>query len=43
MGGLLRKLTIWICIPIYKLIVSLYSIFYNIANTRFLEDDTIQQ
>lgn len=43
MGGLLRKLTIWICIPIYRLIVSLYSIFYNIANTRFLEDDTIQQ
>lgn len=43
MGGLLRKLTIWICIPIYKLIKSFYSIFYNIANTRFLEDDTIQQ
>ena len=43
MGGLLRKLTIWICIPISRLIVSLYSIFYNIANTRFLEDDTIQQ
>ena len=29
MGGLLRKLTIWICIPIYRLIVSLYSIFYK--------------
>lgn len=43
MGGLLRKLTIWICIPIYRLIVSLYSIFYNIANTHFLKDDTIQQ
>ena len=43
MGRLLRKLTIWICIPIYKLIKSFYSIFYNIANTRFLEDDTIQQ
>lgn len=43
MGGLLRKLTISICIPIYKLIKWFYSIFYNIANTRFLEDDTIQQ
>lgn len=43
MGGLLRKLTIWICIPIYRLIKSFYLIFYNIANTRFLEDDTIQQ
>lgn len=43
MGGLLRKLTISICVPIYKLIKSFYSIFYNLANTRFLEDDTIQQ
>lgn len=43
MGGLLRKLTISICVPIYKLIKWFYSIFYNIANTRFLEDDTIQQ
>ena len=43
MGGLLRKLTIWICIPIYRHITSFYSIFYNIANTRFLEDNTIQQ
>lgn len=43
MGGLLRKLTISICVPIYKLIKSFYSIFYNLANTRFLEDYTIQQ
>ena len=43
MGGLLRKLTISICVPICKLIKSFYSIFYNLANTRFLEDDTIQQ
>ena len=43
MGGLLRKLTISICVPIYKLIKWFYSIFYNLANTRFLEDDTIQQ
>lgn len=43
MGGLLRKLTISICVPIYKLIKWFYSIFYNLANTRFLKDDTIQQ
>lgn len=43
MGGLLRKLCIWICIPIYKLIRSVYWLFYNIANTRFLNNEIIQQ
>lgn len=44
MGGLLRKLLIYICKPIYKLIPDFYSIFYNIANTRlFSEGDTTLQ
>lgn len=44
MGGLLRKLLIYICKPIYKLIKYMYSIFYNLANTRlFSNQDVIQQ
>lgn len=43
MGGLLRKLCIWICVPIYKLIKSVYWLFYNIANTRFLSNDIIDK
>ena len=37
MGGLLRKLCIYICAAIYPFIVKVYAIFYNLANTRFLE------
>lgn len=43
MGGLLRKLCIWICVPIYKLIKSVYWLFYNIANTRFLKSEIVEQ
>lgn len=43
MGGLFRKLYIYICVPIYNLIVYMYKIFYSIATTRFLKDDFIQQ
>lgn len=43
MGGLFRKLFIYICVPIYNLIVYMYKIFYSIATTRFLKDDLIQQ
>ena len=43
MGGLFRKLLIYICKPIYCLIVYTYKIFYSIASTRFLKDDLIQQ
>ena len=43
MGGLFRKLPIYICKPIYCLIVYTYKIFYSIASTRFLKDDLIQQ
>lgn len=39
----LRKLCIWICVPIYGLIPKIYSIFYNLANTRFLQSDLIEQ
>lgn len=43
MGGLLRKLLIYICKPIYKIIVYIYKIFYNLANTHILSQDIIQQ
>lgn len=45
MGGLLRKLLAYICKPIYKFIPNVYSIFYNIANTRLFQegDTTVQQ
>lgn len=43
MGGLFRKLYIYICKPIYGLIVYMYKTFYYIATTRFLKDDLIQQ
>ena len=46
MLGLLRKLTIYLCKPIYKLIPDIYAIFYNIASTRLFSGDnakTIQQ
>lgn len=43
MGGLFRKLFIYICKPIYGLIVYMYKTFYYIATTRFLKDDLIQQ
>lgn len=46
MLGLLRKLTIYLCKPIYKLIPDIYAIFYNIASTRLFSGDnakTIQK
>lgn len=43
MGGLLRKICIYLCKPIYGLIVYMYKIFYNIATTRFLKSDIVQQ
>lgn len=42
MEGFLRKITIYLCKPIYSLIVYMYKIFYNIATTRFLDTDTVQ-
>lgn len=43
MSGLLRKLAIYLCSPIYKLIKYVYYIFYNLANTRFLNSEIISQ
>ncbi len=43
MGGLLRKLAIYLCAPIYKLIPQIYQIFYILSNHRFFEDDTIDR
>ena len=45
MGSILRKLCIWICIPIYDLIPSIYNIFYALASARLFGDDSsiIQQ
>lgn len=43
MHEFLNKLCIWICVPIYGLIPKIYSIFYNLANTRFLQSDLIEQ
>ena len=41
MSKVLRALAIWICCPIYKLIPSMYKIFYNLANYRLFEDTNI--
>lgn len=43
MGGLFRKIGAYLCKPIYLLIVYMYKIFYNIATTRFLSTDVVQQ
>lgn len=43
MGGLLRKLAIFLCAPIYKLIPQIYNIFYILSNHRFFTDDTIDK
>lgn len=43
MGGLFRKICAYLCKPIYLLIVYMYKIFYNIATTRFLKSDIMQQ
>ena len=43
MNGLLRKLAAYLCKPIYILIRDVYYIFYNLANTRFLNSDVISQ
>ena len=43
MGGLFRKICAYLCKPIYLLIVYMYKIFYNIATTRFLNSDIMQQ
>ncbi len=43
MSALLRKLAIYICVPIYRLIKYIYYIFYNLANTRFLNSKIISQ
>ena len=43
MEGLLRKLMIWICSPVYKLIPTIYDVFYKLANQRFFTDDTIDR
>lgn len=43
MGGLFRKILIYLCKPIYSLIVYLYKIFYNIATTRFLSSDIFEK
>ena len=39
----LKSLCIWICVPIYGLIPKIYSIFFNLANTRFLKSDLVEQ
>ena len=43
MSGVLRTIAIWICVPIYKAIPNLYSIFYFLSNARFLEQGVINQ
>ena len=43
MKGLLRKLAINLCTPIYQLIPQIYNIFYILSNHRFFEDDTIDR
>lgn len=43
MGGLLRKLAIFICAPIYKLIPQIYNIFFILSNHRFFTDKTIRE
>lgn len=39
----LRWIAIWICVPIYKTIPKLYSIFYFLSNARFLSDGVIDE
>ena len=39
----LRWIAIWICVPIYKTIPKMYSIFYFLANARFLSDGVIDE
>ena len=41
--GLFRKIAIYLCKPIYCLIVYMYKIFYNIATTRFLQSEIVQE
>lgn len=43
MEGLFRKIAIYLCKPIYCLIVYMYKIFYNIATTRFLQSEIVQE
>lgn len=43
MEGLFRKIAIYLCKPIYCLIVYMYEIFYNIATTRFLQSEIVQE
>ncbi|MBO5183014.1 MAG: hypothetical protein J6B64_01310 [Bacilli bacterium] len=44
MEGLLRKLSIWICSGIYKLIPKIYDIFFTLSNgNNILENDMIEQ
>ena len=43
MIGLLRKLAIYLCAPIYKLIPQIYNIFYLLSNHKFFDDNTIQE
>ena len=43
MEGLFRKIAIYLCKPIYCLIVYMYKIFYNIATTRFLQSKIVQE
>ena len=40
---LFRKIAIYLCKPIYCLIVYMYKIFYNIATTRFLQSEIVQE
>ena len=39
----LRWIAIWICVPIYKTIPKMYSIFYFLSNARFLSDGVIDE
>lgn len=43
MESLLRQVAIWICVPVYKTIPKLYSIFYFLSNARFLEKGVVDQ
>ena len=43
MEGLFRKIAIYLCKPIYCLIVYMYKISYNIATTRFLQSEIVQE
>ena len=39
----LRWIAIWICVPIYKTIPKMYSIFYFLSNARFLSEGVIDE